>query len=84
MGASLKIELVVSDDCLEPEFHKPDEKVSVRIGLNHDFDDILDICAGALTNEQLALIHKLWSDDDFPRSFKRVGGNLIITERDVQ
>lgn len=80
----MKLELVVSDDCHKPELLISEDLITVRIGLNHDFDDILDVCAGKLSNDQLALIHKLWSDDDFPRTFKRVGANLIITERDAQ
>jgi len=82
IGAELKIELVVSDDCLIPQLQKLDDQIRVVIGLQHDFDDILDICAGKLTNEEIAHIHRLWSDDEFPRNFRRDGASLIITSRD--
>lgn len=83
-GVGLKIELVVNDDCLVPELHEGPELIRVTIGLSHDFDDILDLCSGALDNEEIAHIHKLWSDDQFPRTFKRDGTSLTITARDVQ
>lgn len=81
-GAELKIELVVSDDCLIPELEKSDLLVRVVIGLQHDFDDILDICAGNLSNEEISHIHRLWSDDEYPRKFRRDGAKLVITSRD--
>lgn len=80
----MRIELVVNDDCLVPDLYKSPELIRVTIGLNHDFDDILDLCSRALDNEEIAHIHKLWSDDEFPRTFKREGASLIITARDVQ
>jgi hypothetical protein len=78
----LKIELVVSDDCLLPRLQKADSLIRVTIGLQNDFDDILDICSGQLSNEELAHIHRLWTNDEFPRNFRRDGANLIITSRD--
>ena len=83
-GVGLRIELVVNDDCLVPDLAKSTELIRVIIGLSHDFDDILDLCTGALDNEEIAHIHKLWSDDEFPRTFKRDGASLIITARDDQ
>ncbi len=83
-GVGLRIELVVNDDCLVPDLAKSTELIRVIIGLSHDFDDILDLCSGALDNEEIAHIHKLWSDDEFPRTFKRDGASLIITARDDQ
>lgn len=80
----MRIELVVNDDCLVPDLAKSTELIRVIIGLSHDFDDILDLCSGALDNEEIAHIHKLWSDDEFPRTFKRDGASLIITARDDQ
>ena len=78
----MKIELVVSDDCLIPQVEKADSLIRVIIGLQHDFDDILDVCSGSLSNEELAHIHRLWADDEYPRNFRRDGANLIITSRD--
>ena len=83
-GVGLRIELVVNDDCLVPDLAKSTALIRVTIGLSHDFDDILDLCSGALDNEEIAHIHKLWSDDEFPRTFKRDGASLIITARDDQ
>ena len=80
----MRIELVVNDDCLVPDLAKSTELIRVIIGLSHDFDDILDLCSGALDNEEIAHIHKLWSDDEFPRTFKRDGASLIIPARDDQ
>lgn len=78
----MKIELVVSDDCLIPQLTKVEGLIKVLIGIQHDFDDILDVCAGSLSNDEIAHIHRLWSDDEFPRNFRREGPNLIITSRD--
>lgn len=78
----MKIELVVSDDCLIPNLEKTDSLIRVVIGLQHDFDDILDVCSDQLSNEELAHIHRLWTDDEFPRNFRRDGATLIITARD--
>lgn len=78
----MKIELVVSDDCLIPQLEKADSFIRVVIGLQHDFDDILDVCSGQLSNEEIAHIHRLWADDEYPRNFRRDGANLIITARD--
>lgn len=83
-GARLRIELVVNDDCLIPDLQKSVDLIRVTIGINHDFDDVLDLCGGNLSNEELAHLHKLWSDDDFPRTFKREGASLIITARGDQ
>lgn len=80
-GVGLRIELVVKDDCLIPDLERNAELIRVTIGLSHDFDDILDLCSSELDNEEIAHIHKLWADDDFPRTFKREGACLIITAR---
>ena len=78
----MRVELVVSDSCLVPELTNTEALVRVRIGLNHDFDDILDLCGNSLTNEQMALLHRLWDDDEFPRHFLREGDSLVITPRE--
>ena len=83
-GAKLRIELVVNDDCVIPALTKVEGLIRVTIGLNHDFDDVLDVAGSDLSNEELAHLHKLWSDDNFPRTFKREGASLIITARDDQ
>ena len=76
------IELIVNENCLIPEIKREGDRISVVIGLNHDFDDILDLCGGVLKNDQIALVHRLWADDDFPRTFTREGESLIIRKRD--
>jgi len=76
------IELIVNENCLIPEIKREGDRISVVIGLNHDFDDILDLCGGVLKNEEIAIVHRLWADDDFPRTFTREGESLIIRERD--
>lgn len=76
------IELIVDDNCLVPEIRRGQSQISVVIGVIHDFDNILDLCSGVLTNEELAFVHKLWADDNFPRTFTRVGAALIIRARD--
>ena len=78
----MKILLIVSDISLEPSITNNATEIRVTIGLAHDFDDILDITSGILNNEQIAHLHKLWADDTFPRTFNRVGDELIITARD--
>jgi hypothetical protein len=54
--------------------------VNIYLVIN-DFDDILDVTSGVISNEQIAHIHRLWSDDEFPRNFNRVGDELIISAR---
>ena len=78
----MRVELLVSDSCLVPELIYSESLLRVRIGLSHDFDDILDLCGSTLNNDQLTLLHRLWDDDDFPRRFVREGDSLIITARD--
>jgi len=78
----MRFELVVSDSCVIPELTYNEALLRVRIGLKHDFDDILDLCGSTLNNDQLALLHRLWDDDDFPRRFVREGDSLIITARE--
>jgi len=78
----VKLVLIVSDNCLEPSFTNTATEIRVTIGLVHDFDDILDVTRGLLTNEQLAHLHRLWADDTFPRNFERNGADLIITARE--
>lgn len=77
----MEIEIVVSDSRLVAELVESPDCLSILIGLDHDFDDILDVCGNRLTNEQLALVHRLWSDDDFPRTFTRFGEELTIRAR---
>jgi hypothetical protein len=74
--------LVVSDTCLEASITNNATEIRITIGTSHDFDDILDVAAGILSNEQMSLIHRLWADDTFPRNFTRIGDELIITARD--
>ena len=81
-GAVMKLVLVVSDACNEPAITNNATEIRITIGTSHDFDDILDVTAGILSNEQMTLIHRLWSDDTFPRNFTRIGDDLIITARD--
>lgn len=76
------IELVVSDISMVPELSITNEKIQVKIGLNHDFDDILQLCSEKLSQEQLGHLYRLWSDDELPRNFTRIGDELIITARD--
>ncbi len=78
----MKILLIVSDISLEPSITNNATEIRVTIGLAHDFDDILDVTSGLLDNEQIAHLHKLWADDNFPRNFNRVGDELIISARD--
>ena len=78
----MKLLLVVSDICFEPSFTNNATEIRVTIGTAHDFDDILDVTSGILTNEQIAHIHRLWSDDEFPRNFERIGDELIISARE--
>lgn len=78
----MKLLLVVSDICLEPAITNNAAEIRVTIGTSHDFDDILDVTSGVLTNEQIAHIHQLWSDDNFPRNFERIGDELIISARE--
>jgi hypothetical protein len=79
----MHIELVVSDSCLTPELNRSSDAIQVRIGLSHDFDSILDICGPELDSETIGFIYRLWSDDDFPRNFIRVGDSLVITAREI-
>ena len=78
----MKLLLVVSDICLVPSITNNAAEIRVTIGTSHDFDDILDVTRGVLTNEQIAHIHRLWSDDNFPRNFERIGDELIISARE--
>lgn len=78
----MKIILIISDTCLEPTLTNTATEVKVTIGINHDFDQILDVSSGILSNEEIALLHRLWSDDAFPRDFNRIGDELIITARE--
>ena len=78
----MKLLLVLSDICLEPSITNNAAVIRVTIGTSHDFDDILDVTSGVLTNEQIAHIHRLWSDDELPRNFERIGDELIISARE--
>lgn len=77
----VRLELVISDTCQHPQLIETDEITRVVIGREHSFDEILDITSGRLENDEIALLHKLWSDDTFPRNFVRIQDELIITER---
>lgn len=76
------IELIVDDNCFVPEIRRDQDRISVVMSRSHDFDKILDLCSGVLTNEELSLGHKLWADDNCPRTFTREGEALIIRARD--
>lgn len=78
----VKIFLVVSDVCFTPTVSVDVNEIKVTIGIGHDFDDILDATSGLLSAEQVGYIHRLWSDDDFPRNFTRIGEELIISARE--
>lgn len=73
---------MINDNCSVPELIEGPGFARVLIGLDHDFDDILDICVGRLSNEEMALVYKLWSDDEFPRNFIREGNELRISARE--
>ena len=77
----MKIVLIVSDTCITPFVTNIIDEIKVTIGVSHDFDDILDVTQGILNNDQMALLHRLWADDTFPRNFQRIGDELIITAR---
>ena len=81
-GQQLKILLVISDNALQPTLTNTATEIRVTIGINDDFDQILDLCAGILDTEQIAHLHRLWADDAFPRDFNRSGDELIITARE--
>lgn len=76
------LSLVIHDDCIVPSIEIKEDITRVIIGTQHDFDDILDVASGVLSYDNIALLHKLWSDDSFPRNFNRVGNELIITARE--
>lgn len=78
----MKVLLIISDNCIEPILTNTATEIRVTIGLNHDFDQILDVTSGILDTEQIALLHRLWADDAFPRDFKRVEDELIISARE--
>jgi hypothetical protein len=78
----MKLVLVVSDTCVDPSITNTATEIRVTIGTSHDFDDILDVAGGILSNDQMAILHRLWADDSFPRNFQRVGDELIITARE--
>lgn len=77
----MKIVLVINDYCLLPTLSKSDSEIRVTIGVGHNFDEILDVTHNELTSEQIAELHRLWADDDYPRDFNRIGDELIITAR---
>lgn len=74
--------LVINESCLVPSISVSDSEIRVTIGVGHNFDDILDVTSGVLTSDQVALVHRLWADDTFPRNFNRVGDELVISARD--
>ena len=78
----MKIVLIVSDTCFAPLITNSIDEIRVTIGVSHNFDDILDVTQGILSNDQMTLLHRLWADDTFPRNFQRIGDELIITARD--
>ena len=81
-GQQLKILLVISDTALELSLTYTSTEIRVTIGINDDFDQILDVTSGILNTEQIAHLHRLWADDAFPRDFNRTGDELIITARE--
>lgn len=81
-GQQLKILLVISDTALEPSLTNTATEIRVTIGINDDFDQILDVTSGTLDTEQIAHLHRLWADDAFPRDFNRIGDELVITARE--
>ena len=81
-GQRLKILLVISDTAFEPSLTNSATEIRVTIGINDDFDQILDVTSGMLDTEQRAHLHRLWADDAFPRDFNRTGDELIITARE--
>ena len=81
-GQQLKILLVISDPALEPSLTNTATEIRVTIGINDDFDQILDVTSGILNTEQIAHLHRLWADDAFSRDFNRTGDELIITVRE--
>jgi hypothetical protein len=78
----MRIVLVIHDYCLTPNLSNTENEIKVTIGIGHNFDEILDVVSGALSNEQINLLHRLWADDSFPRNFQRIGDELIITSRE--
>ena len=72
-GQQLKILLVISDTALEPSLTNTATEIRVTIGINDDFDQILDVTSGILDTEQIAHLHRLWADDAFARDFNRTG-----------
>ena len=81
-GQQLKILLVISDTAFEPSLTNTETEIRVTIGINDDFDQILDVTSGILDTEQIAHLHRLWADDAFPRDFNRTRDELIITARE--
>lgn len=77
----MKIVLVINDYCLLPTLSKSDSEIRVTIGVGHNFDEILDVTHNELTSDQIAELHRLWADDEYPRDFNRIGDELIITAR---
>ena len=78
----MRIVLVINDYCLTPNLSNTDNEIKATIGIGHNFDEILDVVSGALSNEQINHLHRLWADDSFPRNFQRIGDELIITARE--
>jgi hypothetical protein len=78
----MRMVLVINDYCLTPYLSNTDNEIKVTIGVGHNFDEILDVVSGALSNDQIGQLHRLWADDSFPRNFERIGDELIITARE--
>jgi len=77
----MEIVLAINDFCATPAISKNESQIRVTIGVGHNFDDILDVTSNELTNDQIAELHRLWADDNYPRNFTRNGDELIITAR---
>ena len=77
----MEIVLAINDFCAIPTISKTALQIRVTIGVGHNFDDILDVTSNELTNDQIAELHRLWADDNYPRNFTRNGDELIITAR---
>lgn len=77
----MEIVLAINDFCATPAISMNESQIRVTIGVGHNFDDILDVTSNELTNDQIAELHRLWADDNYPRNFTRNGDELIITAR---
>lgn len=80
-GEILELVLIVSDSAPAPFITNTLTEIRVTIGVGDDFDQVLDVTRDVLNADQIAFLHRLWSDDTFPRTFTRIGDELIISAR---